>query len=102
VPLAGSIEYRYQAFRWGAVAYGVQFHPEATARTVAAWPWVPAYLDQLQAAGIDAGVLLAELAEEEPRLRELARRLLTRWLLVCARAGDRAPAARACALALSS
>jgi GMP synthase-like glutamine amidotransferase len=102
VPLAGSLDYRYQAFRWGTVAYGVQFHPEVTARTVAAWPWVPAYLDQLQTAGIDAGLLLAELAREEPRLRELARRLLNSWLLVCARAGGYTPAARARALALSS
>jgi GMP synthase-like glutamine amidotransferase len=102
VPLAGSIDNRYQAFRWGPAAYGVQFHPEATARSVAAWPWVPAYLDQLQTAAVDSGVLFAELAREEPRLRELARRLLNSWLLVCARAGGHTPAARARALALSS
>jgi GMP synthase-like glutamine amidotransferase len=86
VPLAGSIDYRHQAFRWGPYAYGLQFHPEATARTVAAWPWTPRYLDQLQTAGIDAGALVAELAEEEPRLHQLSDVLLGRWLDVCAKA----------------
>jgi GMP synthase-like glutamine amidotransferase len=95
VPLAGSIDYRYQAFRWGRHVYGLQFHPEATARAVAAWLWTPGYLDQLQTAGVDAGAVVAELAEEETRLRELAEVLLARWLAVCAGAAaiGSAPAA---------
>jgi GMP synthase-like glutamine amidotransferase len=89
MPLAGSIDYPYHAFRWGHYAYGLQFHPEATARGVAAWPWTPGYLDQLQTAGADAGAVIAELAEEEPSLRQLAAHILGRWLALCAAAATR-------------
>lgn len=85
LPLAGSIAYRYQAFRWGRHAYGVQFHPEATAHAVAEWPLVPGYADQLAAAGLDAREVVSALGREEPGARRFAGSLLTRWLGLCAR-----------------
>jgi GMP synthase-like glutamine amidotransferase len=90
VLLAASGDGLHQAFRLGSSAYGLQFHPEATARAVAAWPWAPGYLDQLQAAGVDGGAMIAELAEEEAGLRALARALLGRWLGLCADAAGSA------------
>jgi GMP synthase-like glutamine amidotransferase len=86
VLLAASGDGLHQAFRLGPSAYGLQFHPEATARSVAAWPWAPGYLDQLQTAGADGGAVVAELAAEEPRLRALARAVLGSWLGLCAEA----------------
>ncbi|HEU0336024.1 MAG TPA: type 1 glutamine amidotransferase [Gaiellaceae bacterium] len=91
VLLASSGDGLNQAFRLGPSAYGLQFHPEATARGVAAWPWEPGYLDQLQAAGVDGGEAVGKLAAEEPGLRALARALLGNWLGLCAEAaGTRA------------
>jgi GMP synthase-like glutamine amidotransferase len=102
VPLAGSIDYRYQAFRWGAYAYGLQFHPEATARTVALWPRTPRYLDQLQTAGVDAGPVVAELAAKEPQLRRRAATVLNGWLEVCAEAALSRSGSAACQAAVSA
>jgi GMP synthase-like glutamine amidotransferase len=95
VPLAGSIGYRYQAFRSGALAYGVQFHPEATSQAVAGWPGTPGYLAQLETAGLDAQAVFSELEREEIALRRLAGRLLERWLGLCARVASPARAGRA-------
>jgi GMP synthase-like glutamine amidotransferase len=94
VPLAGSIAFRYQAFRWGTGAYGVQFHPEATSREVAGWSHTPGYLAQLQTAELDAGTVVSELRREEPALRALAASLLERWLGLCARVASSAQAER--------
>ncbi|CAN1724478.1 GMP synthase (glutamine-hydrolysing) [Hyphomicrobium sp. 1Nfss2.1] len=53
--LASSEACRVQAFRWGAHAYGLQFHIEATADTVAEWAAIPTYAASLEAAlGADA------------------------------------------------
>jgi GMP synthase-like glutamine amidotransferase len=91
VLLAASGDGLHQAFRLGPSAYGVQFHPEATARSVAAWPFAPGYLDQLQTAGVDGGAMIAELADAEAGLRALARALLGSWLGLCAEVAGSGP-----------
>jgi len=41
-----------QAFRWGTSAYGFQFHLEADAEMIERWLALPAYRDELAAAGL--------------------------------------------------
>lgn len=48
--LASSAHCRVQAFRYGAVAYGLQYHVEIGAETVDEWGSVPAYKEYLQRA----------------------------------------------------
>lgn len=66
-----------QAMRVGRHAYGVQFHPEIVAETVADWERIPEYMASLvkalgaEAAGALAGVVTPRL----PAFAETARRL---------------------------
>ena len=46
--LATSAACRHQAFRFGAHAYGLQFHPEVTADMVAEWAEVPEYAEAMR------------------------------------------------------
>jgi len=66
-----------QAFRWGQVAYGFQYHVEITASTVSDWESIPEYKSSLESAlGADRARGLA--AEVIPRLtafRHAAQRL---------------------------
>lgn len=68
--LASSRLYPYQAFRVGTAAWGVQFHPEVSRRTFAAWA------DELP--DVDAAAALAELDARAPQVeaggRAVARR----------------------------
>lgn len=80
VPLAGSIECTYQAFRFGAAVYGLQFHPEVGAEHVARWREVPGYKGLAERTGTDFDALLIELRRATPRLGALAGQLLQRWL----------------------
>jgi GMP synthase-like glutamine amidotransferase len=64
-----------QAIRYGAHAYGVQFHLEATASTVADWAAVPEYaaaLDRAMGQGA-TGRLEAEVARKLPAFNASAR-----------------------------
>jgi GMP synthase-like glutamine amidotransferase len=71
-----------QAFRWGACAYGFQFHAEITAETVADWGRIPAYKQSLESA-LGAGAS-DRLAEETlallPQFNATARTLSDRFL----------------------
>ena len=60
--LAGSPAYPHQAFRVGAVAYGVQFHIEVDESMAAEWSRVPEYVASAAAVLGDGGLerLLAE------------------------------------------
>jgi GMP synthase-like glutamine amidotransferase len=71
-----------QAFRWGACAYGFQFHAEITAETVADWGRIPAYKQSLESAlGAGASERLAdETLALLPRFNETARTLSDRFL----------------------
>lgn len=65
--LASSAQYPYQAFRVGAAAWGLQFHPEASAETVLAWA---AALDD-----VDEGAVAAQLATHATEIERAGRAL---------------------------
>jgi GMP synthase (glutamine-hydrolysing) len=80
--LAGSLAYPNQAFRWGAHAYGIQFHLEVSPAMASDWAASPAYAAQL-----DVGVgrnrlahLLVALEAHSIVLAAIAASLLGRWL----------------------
>lgn len=80
VPLAGSIAYEHQAFRFGASAYGLQFHPEVRPDNLDRWATVPGYRDLLERAGADWGDVMCALERVRPELDALAEQLLENWL----------------------
>ena len=82
VPLAGSISYTNQAFRWGASAYGLQFHVEVRPQDLQRWKQVPDYARLVESAGADWEALSADLRNATAALDETMRVLVERWLLV--------------------
>ncbi|HET6635458.1 MAG TPA: type 1 glutamine amidotransferase [Streptomyces sp.] len=64
----------YQAFRCGERAWGVQFHPEATAANVARWDQ-----DRLRAQGFDPEELLRTAQREEAASEAVWRQLADRF-----------------------
>ena len=85
VPLAGSIACTYEAFRFGAGAYGLQFHPEVRAEHVACWREVPGYRALAEGTRTDFDELASELRQATHHLDALARLLLRRWLQLVSR-----------------
>ena len=78
--LASSATYPYQAFRIGS-AWGVQFHPEASPATVAAWA---AERDE-----VDEADVVNDLAARDEQVTALARGIAQRFAeLVRARADE--------------
>jgi GMP synthase-like glutamine amidotransferase len=95
IPLAGSIALEHQAFRFGASAYGLQFHPEVRPEDLCRWASVPGYLDLLERAGADWGDVTSALERARPELDALAEQLLESWLrLVTGVAAAREPLTR--------
>jgi GMP synthase (glutamine-hydrolysing) len=84
VPLAGSLASTYQAFRYGASAYGLQFHPEVRAVDLGRWRHVRGYRQLLGESGREWSDLTAELGAAAGTLDELAAHLLERWVSVIA------------------
>ncbi len=82
VPLAGSISYANQAFRWGASAYGLQLHVEVRSGDMRRWEQVPGYARLLEAAGADWDALSRELEAAAPALDQTMRALIERWLML--------------------
>lgn len=82
VPLAGSIACTYEAFRFGAAAYGLQFHPEARVGELARWCGVRGYRELAERAGADLDEVALVLLRATPALDRLAEQLLERWLLL--------------------
>ena len=82
VQLASSPEYRNQAFRWGRIAYGVQFHLEVSVEMAREWAEVFTYREYLERT-LGPGAL-SSLIEELERcaggMRTCGRRLFERWL----------------------
>ena len=80
--LASSRAYPNQAFRWGEVAYGVQFHLEVSAEMAREWAEVPSYAEALERVlgpGA-AGDMLAELERRAEDVRTYGRLVFERWL----------------------
>jgi GMP synthase-like glutamine amidotransferase len=79
--VAGSEAYTNQAFRAGRLAYGVQFHAEATPELLRGWLTFPATRSQLEAAsGPGAAERLAEEGDRAlPAVNEVARTLMRTW-----------------------
>jgi GMP synthase-like glutamine amidotransferase len=78
VPLGGSTLTPLQAFRSGARAWGVQFHPEMNLELLRAF--VSTGSADLEDAGVEASALLAAAPRELPRLAQIAVPLFQRWL----------------------
>jgi len=80
IPLAGSIAYEHQAFRFGPSAYALQFHPEVRPDDLGRWVTVPGYARLLERAGADWGEVGSALERAALELDTLAEELLERWL----------------------
>jgi GMP synthase (glutamine-hydrolysing) len=81
--LAESPAYPNQAFRFGAAAYGVQFHLEVSSELAREWGSVPAYAESLEHV-LGQGALDRLLAELEARSHAVlpqGRRVFERWLV---------------------
>jgi GMP synthase (glutamine-hydrolysing) len=76
VPLASSTLTPLQAFRFGARAWGVQFHLETDEEVLSA---MMTGETELREAGVDAEQLRAQAARELPRLRSIAKDVFARW-----------------------
>jgi hypothetical protein len=80
VSLARSADRTYQAFRFGPVAYGLQFRPEVRVDDLTRWRHVAGYRDLAARTGSDFDYLAIALRRATPALDGLAERLLGRWL----------------------
>jgi GMP synthase (glutamine-hydrolysing) len=82
VRLASSPAYPNQGFRFGQVAYGVQFHVEVTGQMAREWAEVPAYAEYanrvLGAGGIER--LMADFDAARDRMLDVGRRMFERWV----------------------
>ncbi len=83
VHLASSTRCVHQAFRFGARAWGLQFHIEMTAGMVDDW------FDELERCGevgqwkVDPSAVRRQTPEELPRLQALAQQVLGRFAVLC-------------------
>ena len=80
VPLVGSLACTFQAFRYVAAAYALQFHPEVRPEDVVCWRDVPGYRQLLDESGREWEDIVDELARASAALDALAAHLLQRWL----------------------
>jgi GMP synthase-like glutamine amidotransferase len=81
-----------QAFRVGRHAWGVQFHVEVLADTVALWTAVPTYRSALERTGVDGEWLASAVAGRLGAMTDVAVLLAARLLVVVDR--DRSERAR--------
>jgi GMP synthase (glutamine-hydrolysing) len=82
VLLAGTDAYPHQAFRFGPVAYGIQFHIEVSAEMAEEWARVPEYalaLEQTVGAHALDDMIDALRDERGTRMHAHARGLFGRW-----------------------
>jgi GMP synthase (glutamine-hydrolysing) len=82
LPLASSRVCAAQAFRWGAAAYGVQFHLEVSPELAERWGGVPEYLSALETALGPGSLerLVGDLRACSQELLGSAREMFARWL----------------------
>jgi GMP synthase (glutamine-hydrolysing) len=94
VRLAQSAAYPNQAFRFGQVAYAVQFHVEVTGSMLDQWRQVPAYRESARAVLGPGGLgrLAAAFAAESDSMAKSAAEMFAAWLEHASRGGKRAGA----------
>jgi GMP synthase (glutamine-hydrolysing) len=81
--LATSPLYEQQAFRWGDLVYGFQFHLEFTEPMIGRLVAEPESRRYLTDAGADPDALLAETPEHVQRLGEIAPQVFSRFFSQC-------------------
>lgn len=82
VQLATSELFPNQAFRWGDLAYGIQFHLEVSTDLARSWAEVPEYRDGLERT-LGPGALdriVGDLDRDGKALIDAGRTLFERWL----------------------
>jgi GMP synthase (glutamine-hydrolysing) len=84
IPLAGSLNCTYHAFRFGVAAYGFQFHPELRREDFDRWRNVSGYRRLVEECGEDWDRLAVALERTTPERDRLADQLLNRWLHLAA------------------
>jgi GMP synthase-like glutamine amidotransferase len=79
--LASSPACPHQAFRFGRLAYGVQFHVEVLPAMAREWAQVPEYVGYADRVLGDGGMerLLAEFDAAEAGMRSIGRSMFARW-----------------------
>lgn len=84
VVLAGNDACRVQAFRYGPVAYGLQYHVELTPETVPEWRAIPEYAASLEdALGAEgAATLEGQVAERLPGFQAACAQLNSNFLSI--------------------
>src|SRR5690606_3908256 len=82
VQLARTETCEQQAFRWDSAAYGFQFHLEADAAMIERWLTIPAYREELEAAGLghDAQAIRAATGELIAGMQPLAESVFNSFL----------------------
>ncbi|MFC8511279.1 type 1 glutamine amidotransferase [Streptomyces sp. NPDC057411] len=88
VPLLTGDDCRYQAFRVGLRAWGVQFHPEVLSDAIADWAGSDG--PAVRAAGGDPVGAVASVREAEPELRAVWGAMTEAWGAVVREAAERA------------
>ncbi|MEZ5486538.1 MAG: gamma-glutamyl-gamma-aminobutyrate hydrolase family protein [Steroidobacteraceae bacterium] len=91
VQLARTTTCEQQAFRYGASAYGFQFHLEADAALIERWLQLPAYRRELELANLDhdAEAIRATTAAQLTTMQPLAAATFDRFLDLVGRPGRR-------------
>lgn len=82
VLLGSSAMYPHQAFRVGAAAWGVQFHPEVSEPTFAGWA--------AEHPDVDSAAVVGELVSRDAEVAAAGRQLATRFAAIVARAASSA------------
>ena len=77
VSLASSVQTPCQAFRFGSVAYGFQFHLEVTEAIIR--DWTAEFAGELTRAGLSADSISAGLSEHLSPMSAIAREVFGRW-----------------------
>ncbi|HWP67631.1 MAG TPA: gamma-glutamyl-gamma-aminobutyrate hydrolase family protein [Candidatus Limnocylindria bacterium] len=81
--LARSDVYEQQAFEWGGVVYGLQFHLEFTESMIQRLTSDPEAARSLRESGVAPEKLLAEAAERTARIGEAAQRIFSNYFRQC-------------------
>ena len=81
--LARSAQYEQQAFEWGGVVYGLQFHLEFTESMIQRFTSEPESVSYLRDNGVAPERLLAEAPERMARIGEAAQRIFGNYFAQC-------------------